>query len=292
MKQVETLGFLGPRGTHSEEVALYLEQERTERAAAWGLKPYLSICDAMCAVADGEIERCVVPVENSLEGSINITLDTLAHEVDLQVEREIVWTVHNQLMVKYADAPITTILSHPQPLAQCRAYLQAHHPTVEIRKVSSTAKAAEMVAKGAKGCAAIAPARAGVLYDLTTVAAEIQDNCTNCTRFFVLTKVAKSLICGKDKTSLICQINGEKAGSLCEVLLEFAERAVNLTRIESRPARTGLGEYIFFLDLDAAADRTNVEAAIQAVEQKSLWLKNLGSFDVLKIDAKNEKKRR
>lgn len=283
-----TLGFLGPKGTHSEEVALYLDAQYREEGGQWALVPYTGIYDVICAVASGQIDCGVVPVENSIEGSINITLDTLAHDVDLQIEQEIIWAVHNQLMVKYIGEPVTTILSHPQPLAQCREYLKAHYGGAAIKSISSTAKAAEIVAEGGRGYAAIATSRAGKLYGLTAIATEIQDNLTNCTRFLVLTKPKELIVQGCDKTSLICQINGEKAGSLCEVLLEFAKREVNLTRIESRPARTGLGEYIFFLDLDSACDKANVKAAIEALMQKSLWIKNLGSFSVIRYDSKNK----
>ena len=287
-KVTETLGFLGPKGTHSEEVARYLNSEQKGAGRQWSLIPYTSIYDVICAVEQGQIDRCVVPVENSIEGSINITLDTLAHDVDLQIEREIIWAVHNQLMVKNVEDEITTIISHPQPLAQCRSFIKKHYPNAEIRPVSSTARAAKIVAEGKKGYAVIGCQRAGELYSLTTIATEIQDNNTNCTRFLILTKPKETSVNGKDKTSIICQINGAKAGSLCDVLLEFAKRDVNLTRIESRPARTGLGKYIFFLSLEEATDKVNVKAAIKAVSQKSLWLKNLGSFNVIKIDNKDK----
>lgn len=285
---MERLGYLGPRGTHSEEVALYLASAEQARGGRYELVPHASIYEAIRAVADEIIDCCAVPVENSIEGSINITLDTLAHDVDLQVAREIVWTVHNQLMVKHLDAPITTILSHPQPLAQCREYIKAHYGNAEIRQVASTARAAEIVAGEKAGYAAIGTSRAGEVYGLTKIADDIQDNFTNCTRFLILKKRGATLLSGSGKTSLICQINGEKAGSLCEVLMEFAARGVNLTRIESRPARTGLGEYIFFLDLDAPCDPDNVKSAIDALAQKSLWVKNLGSYDVTCYDKKNK----
>lgn len=283
-KKTETLGFLGPQGTHSEEVALYLNSQRV--TDSWQLLAYDGIYEAIYAVAQGEIDRCVVPVENSIEGSINITLDTLAHDVNLQVEREIIWMVHNHLLVKDKKMPVTTIISHPQPLAQCREYIKTHYKNALISPVSSTAHAAEIVASGKKGYGAIGTARAAALYGLTTIAKEIQDNPNNCTRFLVLSRPKENIVQGKTKTSLICQIKGEKAGSLCDVLLEFARRDVNLTWIESRPARTGLGEYIFFLSLELSSDQANVKAAIKAVTQRSLWIKNLGSFDVTMVDNK------
>lgn len=285
-QEEKTLGYLGPKGTHSEEVALYLQQRWKAAGARWRPVAQESICDAIRAVAEGQLDACAVPVENSLEGSIAITLDTLAHDVDLQVELELVWAVHNRLLAKAPDAPVRAILSHAQPLAQCRRYLSEHYPRAEVRQTASTARAAALVAAGEDGWAAIGTRRAGELYGLTTIADEIQDNPSNCTRFFVLTRRGGALVRGRDKTALVCQINGEKAGSLCEVLLEFARRDVNLVRIESRPARTGLGAYIFFFDLDAPGDWPNVQAAVEAVRQKSFWLKNLGSFAVWQADAK------
>ncbi len=276
-----TLGFLGPQGTHSEEVALFLANESCK---SWQLVAFPSIYDAICAVDNNEVDKVIVPVENSIEGSINITLDTLAHDVDLQIEREIAWMVHNQLMVKDASAKITTILSHSQPLAQCRTYIKEHYQDAQIRQVSSTAKAAQIVAEGQAGYAAICPKRAGEIYRLTTVATEIQDNHTNCTRFLLLKKRQGNMVSGTDKTSIICQINGAKAGSLCEVLLAFAKHEVNLTRIESRPARTGLGEYIFFLDMEGSIEENNVKDALEDVRKKSLWMKNLGSFEGIKVN--------
>lgn len=276
------LGFLGPQGTHSEEVALFLQKESPK--IEWRLKPFQSIYDAICAVNNNEVDKVIVPIENSIEGSINITMDTLAHDVDLQIEREIAWMVHNQLMAKEPDEKITTIISHAQPLAQCRSYIKNHYQGAEIRQVSSTARAAEIVASGVKGYAAICPERAGNIYGLITIATEIQDNNTNCTRFILLKRRQNELMSGGQKTSIICQINGAKSGSLCEVLSAFAKYEVNLTRIESRPARTGLGEYIFFLDLEGSIQDENVKGALEKVQKKSLWMKNLGSFEGIKID--------
>ena len=277
------LGFLGPEGTHSEEAALYLNGRRKEK---WRLVPYPSIYEAIQAVADGEIERCLVPVENSIEGDINITLDTLAHKVDLEVEQELVWPVHNQLLVKDPKQEIALILSHAQPLAQCREYIKLHYKGVEIRQVASTARAAEIAAGVHENYAAIGTRRAAQLYGLTVAAADIQDDKTNCTRFFLLRRPAAEKPIHADKTFLVCRIDGQAAGSLCEVLLEFASRNINMTRIESRPAKTGLGIYVFFFELDATAPAGDIEAAIDAVRAKSLWLKNLGSFPVIEADCK------
>ena len=279
---MQTLGFLGPSGTHSEAAAMFLA-EKMEGGAE--LRPYPDIFSVMQAAADGEVDVCVVPVENSLEGAVNVTMDTLAQMDDLAIERELIWDIHNQLMAKKADAEIRTIYSHPQPLAQCRQYLKSHFPKAKLVATESTAKAAELVAGGEADAAAICTERAGELYGLFAVATEIQDSMTNSTRFYQLRRRPVPALAESEsgRAVIVCQIDGARAGSLCGVLEEFATRSVNMTRIGSRPARTGLGVYIFFFDLEieAGKSREPLEASIEAVREKSIWLKDLGRFPVL-----------
>ena len=279
---MQTLGFLGPSGTHSEAAAMFLA-EKMEGGAE--LRPYPDIFSVMQAAADGEVDVCVVPVENSLEGAVNVTMDTLAQMDDLAIEKELIWDIHNQLMAKKADAEIRTIYSHPQPLAQCRQYLKSHFPKAKLVATESTAKAAELVAGGEVDAAAICTERAGELYGLFAVATEIQDSMTNSTRFYQLRRRPVPALAESEsgRAVIVCQIDGARAGSLCGVLEEFATRSVNMTRIISRPARTGLGVYIFFFDLEieAGKSREPLEASIEAVREKSIWLKDLGRFPVL-----------
>lgn len=279
---MQTLGFLGPSGTHSEAAAMFLA-ETMEGGAE--LRPYPDIFSVMQAAADGEVDVCVVPVENSLEGAVNVTMDTLAQMDDLAIEKELIWDIHNQLMAKKADAEIRTIYSHPQPLAQCRQYLKSHFPKAKLVATESTAKAAELVAGGEADAAAICTERAGELYGLFAVATEIQDSMTNSTRFYQLRRRPVPALAESEsgRAVIVCQIDGARAGSLCGVLEEFATRSVNMTRIVSRPARTGLGVYIFFFDLEieAGKSREPLEASIEAVREKSIWLKDLGRFPVL-----------
>ena len=279
---MQTLGFLGPSGTHSEAAAMFLA-ERMEGGAE--LRPYSDIFSVMQAAADGEVDVCVVPVENSLEGAVNVTMDTLAQMDDLAIERELIWDIHNQLMAKDAAAKVRTIYSHPQPLAQCRQYLKSHFPQAKLVATESTAKAAELVAAGEAGAAAICTARAGELYGLSAIATEIQDSMTNSTRFYQLRRRPVPALAESEsgRAVIVCQIDGARAGSLCGVLEEFASRSVNMTRIISRPARTGLGVYIFFFDLEieAGKSRAPLEESIEAVREKSIWLKDLGRFPVL-----------
>lgn len=283
---MKKMGVLGPLGTHSEAAAQYLSRLLPERPE---LLVYPDIFAVIQAVEDGEVDSCLVPVENSLEGAINITLDTLARSADLFVESELIWPVHNQLMARPGTQKICRIYSHPQPISQCRGYLQQHYPAAELIKVASTARAAEIVAQEPRGmgAAAICTKRGGELNGLVTVATEIQDNMANATRFFELRRVTaapQAPIGPAQKMLVICEIDGQKAGALYDVLKEFADRGVNMTRIESRPARTELGAYIFFFDLEVADNEAALREAVAAVARKSKWLKDLGSFPVVRAN--------
>lgn len=280
---MKKLAFLGPHGTNSEEAAIHMTKLRQEKME---LVAYNTIYDAIQAVSQGIVDYCLVPVENSIEGSVRITLDTLAHDVDLMVESELIWSVHNQLLTKNPNAKIHTIISHIQPLAQCREYLKKNYPKAKIESVSSTARAAEKVSIYEEGYAAIATRTAADLYNLQIVDSDIQDVEDNFTRFILLTTKEKL----KQQPNvanmmIICQIDG-RAGSLYELLGDFASRKVNMTRIESRPARTSLGEYIFFIEIDADVEETILQEALAKANQKCFWLKNLGKFPIYKASSK------
>ena len=280
---MKKLAFLGPHGTNSEEAAIYMANLRQEKM---NLVAYNTIQDAIQAVAQKDVDYCLVPVENSIEGSVRITLDTLAHDVDLMIESELIWSVHNQLLTKNPNAKIHTIISHIQPLAQCREYLKSHYPMAKTESVSSTARAAEKASCYGDGYAAIATKTAADLYNFQIIDTYIQDVEDNFTIFILLTN--------KDKVKkyqdvanmmIICQIDG-RAGSLYELLGDFACRKVNMTRIESRPARTSLGEYIFFIEIDANVDKDILQEALMQASKKCFWLKNLGKFPVYKASNK------
>ena len=281
------LAFLGPHGTNSEEACRCIEKIIEDFQENIQLQAYATIDEAIWAVEKREVDYCLVPVENSIEGSVRITLDTLAHDVDLIVKAELVWSVHNQLMAKNVKAPIHTIISHAQPLAQCRNYIKKHYPKAKMEAVSSTARAAEKASHYGEGYAAIATKIASKLYDLKLIDTDIQDVEDNFTRFILLSKNKNTISekytakVQKDSMMIICQIDG-RAGSLYELLGDFAKRKINMTRIESRPARTSLGEYIFFIEIDADVDEKILQEALSVAEKKCLWLKNLGVFPVFK----------
>lgn len=266
-----TIAYLGPTGTYTEAAA----------EAFLGYHPHGTIipCSNIASVVKSVTENiadyAVVPIENSLEGSVNVTLDILAHEAELYIVREFVLAISHCLFSRNSDSLIKRIASHPQALAQCRQFIMSHYPGAETEAVDSTAKAAEMVAAGLVD-AAIASPRAGKVFGLNLVQAAVEDQACNQTRFIALGREMETE--GADKISIACRIRGDQPGSLCDILTEFARRSVNLTRIESRPARTGLGEYIFFIDLEGSLEQPSVRAALDRVTTKSIWLKNLGVY--------------
>ena len=277
----QKMGVLGPVGTHSEAAARYLmEWQSLDREIVC----FGDIGECLHAVEMGVVDAAFVPVENSLEGAIAVTLDALARSDTLHVRREVIWPVHNYLMARAKDAEIRVVYSHAQPIAQCRDFLLRHCPQAELIKTASTARAAEIVGASLAdaGAAAICTRRAGALNGLVEIAGRIEDRGSNCTRFFEVVRdgMLPPPAEEPDTVLLVCQIDGTRPGALYDVLGEFAHRAVNLTRIESRPARTELGAYMFFFDLDAHSDTDAIRGAVDAVAEKSVWLKVLGVFPV------------
>lgn len=270
------VAYLGPRGTFSEEAALCFSEMLAEPAE---LLPYPAIEDCAGAVEDNVADFAVVPLENSLEGSVNITLDVLTTSAELQIAGELVLDIeHNLLSATNDESVIRRIYSHPQAMAQCRAFLRRRFPGVETIPVYSTAEAAAIVAGEGPGSAAIGSRRAALEYGLQVVVGAIQDN-GNRTRFVILAKQGKRL--GRPvKTSLLFAVKNA-AGSLYRVLQAFAVYGVNLTRIESRPAKRQLGDYIFFVDLDGTPDDAAVKAAIREAASEAVMLKLLGTYPAL-----------
>ena len=277
----QKMGVLGPVGTHSEAAARYLMEWQS---LACEIVCFGDIDECLHAAEMAVVDAAFVPVENSLEGAIAVTLDALARSDTLRVRREVIWPVHNYLMARAKDAEIRVVYSHAQPIAQCRDFLLRHCPQAEIIKTASTARAAEIVGASSveAGAAAICTRRAGELNGLVEIAGRIEDRGSNCTRFFEVVRDGAIPPPAEepDTALLVCQIDGTRPGALYDVLGEFAHRAVNLTRIESRPARTELGAYMFFFDLDAHSDADAIRGAVDAVTEKSVWLKVLGVFPV------------
>ncbi len=268
------VGIMGPRGTYSEIAARkYFEEENVE------IVPFPLITEVAEAVEDGEVDAGVVPVESLREGSVGETLDALAW-LDIKVQAEIVLTItHHLLGTAEAEFDgIKQVLSHPQALAQCREFLRENLPNAELISVKSTAKAAKQISKDRKPyMAAIGSRGLADLYDLEIIREDIQSGKEDETRFFCLGK-EDSEPSGEDKTSVVFYTKEDRPGILFEILREFAQKDINLTKIESRPSKEALGDYLFFIDFEGHRSDSSVEEVLEALESKVATLKIIGSY--------------
>ncbi len=264
-----TVAYLGPQGTFSQEAAL---------KHFGGMVPAVpcdSIDEVFRQVESGAVGYGVVPVENSTEGAIGRTLDLLL-TTPARVCGEVMLPVRQCLMSKAKKrADIRKVFSHTQSLAQCQKWLARHLPHAEQVAVVSNAEAARRAA-GDRHAAAVGSKTAAALYDLYLLARNIEDEGANTTRFLVLAEHGAAPS-GKDKTSLILSTRNAP-GAIHDLLTPLAANRVSMTRLESRPARTGLWEYVFYVDIDGHAQNTNVAKALAALERKASFLKNLGSY--------------
>jgi prephenate dehydratase len=274
------IAYLGPAGTFTEDAL-------REAAPATGFEPLrtATIHDAIVAVEGGEAERALVPFENSIEGSVRGTLDTLAFEADsVTIVGEHDYPVRAHLIGREAIelGEIEAVLSHQQPLAQCARFLREQLARVELRSVSSTAAAVRMVAESVRPWAAIGSRAAAELYGCAILREGIQDEADNVTRFVWIAPAGTEPEEGESwKTSLVFSELGEDhPGALVDALSEFSSRQINLSRIESRPLRSGLGRYMFFCDLEGAAGDEPVAEAIAQLRAKAESVRILGSYPV------------
>lgn len=270
------VAYLGPAGTFSEEAAL-----AAPRAGGAELLPEPTIADAIAAVAEGRADEAVVPVENSIEGSVGQTLDTLAGRDDVTIVAEQVLPVSHLLVAASALelAAVRRVVSHPQPLGQCAHWLREHVPAAELVAAASTADAVrEVTAAADQPWAAIGTARAAALYGGCVLAEGIEDERGNATRF-VWVAPAGTAASGASKASIVFWGAGDDTpGWLVRCLSEFAFRGINLSKIESRPMRGRLGHYRFFVDLDQAADADAARDAVSALRGHCEGVRVLGSY--------------
>jgi prephenate dehydratase len=269
--------YLGPEGTFAE-VAL-----RTIPAAARAeLQPQPSVAAALDAVRRGEADHALVPIENSVEGSVAATLDELASGDSLMVTREVLLPVSFALMAKPGTRlhDVRRVATHPHAHAQCRRWLDVALPDAAVVPSLSTAAAAAALADGtAEHEAAIAAPIAADRYRLTVLAADVEDNPEAVTRFVLVSRPAEPpLPSGHDKTSLVAFIADDHPGALLEVLTEFAVRGVNLTRIESRPTGERLGRYCFSIDCEGHVDDARVGEALMGLRRVCPDVRFLGSY--------------
>lgn len=267
------IGFLGPKGTFSHEALLIYAKDLSYEAC-----DYSSIQDLLQAVQKKEVDEAIAPIENSIEGAVNATLDILAADVDLLIKSELVIPVRENLLIKKGTSisDIRHILSHPQPLGQCRNYIASRFPEVNIRATYSTAGAAEEVAAGPGDSAAIGSSAAAEAYGLEIAEKNIHDCENNFTRF-VVAGHNDGARTGNDRTSIVFATE-DKPGSLYRVLDIFNLWDINMSKIESRPAKNQLGRYIFFVDISGHREDDDIRDALTMIKRKTSFFKFLGSY--------------
>lgn len=273
--EVTTLAFLGPEGTFTHAA---LRTLTVARGAA--LMPTADVTLAIEAVRAGAADGALVPLENSVEGAVPATLDELAIGAPLIIAEETYLHVAFELMARAGTTPadIRTVATHPHAEAQVRRWLRGNLPDAQITLVASTAGAAQAVAAGDYD-AAVGAAVAGELYGLSTVAHDIADTAGAVTRFVLLTRpVAPGPATGNDRTTLVAYLREDHSGALLEILTEFATRAVNLTRIESRPTKAGIGQYCFSIDCEGHVADARVGDALAALHRICGDVRYLGSY--------------
>ncbi|HKN00092.1 MAG TPA: prephenate dehydratase [Candidatus Binataceae bacterium] len=269
LEHMPRVAFLGPELTYSHDAARLRFGSSVEFVAE------SSIAGVFQALDNGRADFGVVPVENSTDGTITLTLDLLI-DTALVIIGEILLPVRHAIASRDGDpAGIRKIVSHQQSLAQCRAYLSANFPGRELEAMASNAFAARRAAEDPE-CGAIASVAALEASGLRVIAENIQDLATNTTRFLVMGKRAVERS-GADKTTVLFAV-ADKVGALHEAISLFARNAINISKIESRPLRSRPWEYIFFVDLGGHRDDPKVKRALKALERKALFLKVLGSY--------------
>lgn len=266
------IAYLGPQGTFSEDAALL--HDKTAQ-----LIPFPSIPAVAIAVASGMAEEGVVAIENSLEGSVTDTLDLLIHESGVFIRKELVLPIEHYLLVKPGTeaGEVKVLYSHPQALGQCRNVIERCFPKVNVVAALSNAAAVEEMMASTHTAAAIGTRRAAELYGAEILARGIQDKASNATRFVVLA-LTDHPPTGSDKTSLCFSFADDRPGVLCEVLQKFAERNINLAKIESRPSKESLGRYIFLIDIEGHHDDSLVSEVLKQVREVTALFKVFGSY--------------
>lgn len=272
------IAYLGPPGTFTEEALdKYINIGKLGKSIE--KIPYSNMGEVIKSVDRGETAEGIVPIENSLEGSVNITLDFLTFESEAKIIREITIPIKHSLIGKEKSAPdkIRKIISHPHATAQCKNYISTYLKGAEIVAANSTAEAIKILKKEENGIAAIGTKTAARIYGLQIIENDIEDNKDNKTRFiFVGNSIQPKS--GKDRTSIVCFLKQDRPGSLFSILKEFAERNINLTRLESRPAKKDLGDYVFLIDLDGHLHDKEIYEAIDVLRKTVYLVKILGSY--------------
>lgn len=277
-----SIAHLGPTGTNAETAAIayahWLDARQQEETAL--LCPFPSIAQTLRSVAQKEVNLAVVPVENSTEGSVAVTLDTLWELDGLQIQQQLVLPISHVLLSHGNDlGAIATVYSHPQALAQCQKWLEKFLPSVQLVPTNSTTEAVNFLHRD-PASAAIASPRVSRLYQVPILAKEINDYPDNCTRFWVIGLTPSR---DGDRVSLAFSVAANVPGALVKPLQAFAKRDINLSRIESRPTKRSLGEYLFFIDLEGHIDSETMQAALQELSGYAEVVKIFGNYQTLPL---------
>ena len=272
------VAYLGPAGTFSEDALVAAAAaDEIERM------PAATVYEALRAVAEGEADRALVPFENSIDGSVRATLDALAFDLpELEIVGEHDQAISHSLIAarELPLSGIEVVLSHPQASAQCARFIRERLPSAAVRAAPSTADAVREVSASDEPWAALGAASTARIYDCVVLSEGVEDEPDNLTRFVWIAPAGTAATGdGRWRTTLcFSELGADHPGALVEALTAFSSREVNLTRIESRPLRRGLGRYMFFLDLDGADDDPTVAEAIAGLRTKAESVRVLGSY--------------
>ena len=268
----DRVGYLGPEGSFSHEAVVTLAH--VDPIA------YPSLEDLLAAVADATVDQGLVPLENALEGTVSATIDGLVFAHDLVILQEIVLPIHLQLLARPGVSleAITTVLSYVHALAQVRGFIHDHEfATVQT---TSTSQAASDVAQSSEPWGAVGSALAGQLLGLDVVAADIEDHPDNATRFVLVGRDTVAAPTGHDRTTIVCFQDADRPGSLYAILGRFAARDINLTKLESRPTKRGLGDYCFVIEFEGHVADDVVADCLADLQAHLARVKFLGSYPV------------
>lgn len=268
------LGYLGPAGTFSHSAAAEWAKGKN-----YTLVPFKTIQSLIKAVDSGKINAGIVPIENSIDGGINVTLDTLAFSAEVYITGEYVLNISQNLMVKkgFNKENIRQIASISPAIGQCRTILSDEFENTPIKYTNSTAEAAELAAASDGSIACIAAPKAAEIYGLDIICPNCGDEHNNSTRFIIIEKERSRVVTQHDKTSIAFTLENTP-GSLYNALKTFADAKLNMTKIESRPVKTELGKYVFFVDIDGNVDDAAIYFALDKIRSHTEFFKFLGSY--------------
>ncbi|MET0727665.1 MAG: prephenate dehydratase [Acidimicrobiales bacterium] len=282
------VAFLGPEGTFTEQALLSQPD-----LASQELVPMGTFAEVLSAVDSGATDLGFVALENSIEGTVNVTIDALALEHDLLIQREVVLGIQLSLMappgVSLGD--VHRVLTFPVAAAQCRSWLAEELPGAEIVASNSNAEAARLVGQEDDGrSAAVAPGLAAKIYGLEVLASDIEDHPENSTRFALVGRGPVPPPTGHDKTTIVVLQRTDRAGSLLAILQEFAARAINLVKLESRPTKKALGDYCFIIDFEGHLADELVADCLRDVRSKVADIKFLGSYPAAGVQSPTKRR--